>query len=113
MFLKVYFEIQGNLIPLMSYLNFSWIVFIVGLVGIVWNKKDILLMIFCIELVFFSIGLNFIFISNYTFQPIGQIYCLLIVTVAASETAIGLGLLITILRLSNKISYDSLITLRG
>jgi len=109
----LYFEIKGVLIPLMLCLNFSWILFIIGLVGIIWNKKNILLMLFCIELMFFSISLNFIFSSCFIFQPLGQIFSLVIITVAAAETAIGLGLLIILLRLSNKINYNSLITLRG
>jgi NADH-quinone oxidoreductase subunit K len=70
-------------------------------------------MILCIELMFFSISLNFIFISVYTFNVLGQILALLVITTAAAETAIGLSLLIISYRLSNKLSYDSLITLRG
>jgi NADH-quinone oxidoreductase subunit K len=70
-------------------------------------------MLLCIELMFFSLSLNFIYLSVFTYQPIGQIFALLIVTTAASETAIGLGLLVVVLRLSNKINYNALITLRG
>jgi NADH-quinone oxidoreductase subunit K len=70
-------------------------------------------MILCIELMFFSISLNFIFFSVYTFNVLGQILALLVITTAAAETAIGLSLLIISYRLSNKLSYDSLITLRG
>jgi NADH-quinone oxidoreductase subunit K len=70
-------------------------------------------MLLCIELMFFSLSLNFIYLSVFTYQPMGQIFALLIVTTAASETAIGLGLLVVVLRLSNKINYNALITLRG
>jgi NADH-quinone oxidoreductase subunit K len=62
---------------------------------------------------FFSVSLNFIFISVYTYNVIGQVFGLFIVTTAAAETAIGLSLLIVAFRINNKISYDSLIILRG
>lgn len=102
-----------DVIPLITCLNFASTLFILGLVGIVWNKRNLLVMILCIELMFFSISLNFIFISVYTFNVLGQILALLVITTAAAETAIGLSLLIISYRLSNKLSYDSLITLRG
>jgi NADH-quinone oxidoreductase subunit K len=70
-------------------------------------------MLLCIELMFFSISLHFVFISVCMFNNIGQIFCLLIITTAASETAIGVSLLIIALRLGNKINYQSLVQLRG
>jgi NADH-quinone oxidoreductase subunit K len=62
---------------------------------------------------FFSISLNFIFFSVYLSNFLGQLFCLLIVTAAAAETAIGLSLLITASRVSDEVTYDSLVTLRG
>ena len=70
-------------------------------------------MILCIEMMFFSISLNFIFFSLYSHAIIGEIYSLFVVTTAASETAIGLSLLILSSRLNNKVNYNSLILLRG
>jgi NADH-quinone oxidoreductase subunit K len=70
-------------------------------------------MLLCIEIMFFSIGLNFIFFSVYTYNILGQVFGLFIITTAAAETAIGLSLLIIAYRLNNKISYESLIILRG
>jgi len=111
----LFFTLLSNrgIIPLIACLNFSSILFILGLVGIIWNKRHLLVMILCIELMFFSIGLNFIFISIYTYNAIGQILALFVITTAAAETAVGLSLLIISYRLSNKISYDNLISLRG
>jgi NADH-quinone oxidoreductase subunit K len=65
----------------------------------------------CIEMMFFSISLNFIFFSVYSYNSLGQIFCLLVVTAAAAETAIGLSLLVTACRLGNEVSYDSLVSL--
>jgi NADH-quinone oxidoreductase subunit K len=70
-------------------------------------------MLLCIELMFFSISLNFVFFSIYTFNSIGQVFCLLIVTAAASETAVGLSLLVIASRLGSVVNYESLTTLRN
>jgi len=103
---------SGN-ISLITCLNFSGILFIIGLVGIIWNKRNFLVMLLCIELMFFSISLNFIFFSVFTYNTIGQLYCLLIITVAAAETSIGLSLLVIAHRLGSVVNYKTLITLRG
>jgi len=70
-------------------------------------------MILCIELTLFSVSLNFIIFSIYTCNGIGQVLALLIITVAAADTAIGLSLLIVAYRLGVEVSYDSLIILKG
>lgn len=59
---------------------------------------------------FFSLSLNFIFVSIYVYNTLGEILCLLVVTTAAAETAIGLSLLIISCRLGKEVSYDSLIS---
>jgi NADH-quinone oxidoreductase subunit K len=102
-----------DIIPLMACLNFAATLFILGLVGIVWNKRNLLVMILCIEMMFFSVCLNFAFLSIYTYNVFGQLIALLIITTAASETAVGLSLLVVSHRLSDKLSYASLISLRG
>ncbi len=102
-----------DIIPVLVCLNFSSILFGFGLVGIIWNKRNFLIMILCIELMFFSISLNFVFFSIYTYNELGQILALFIVTTAAAETAIGLSLLTISYRLSNSINYNKLVILRG
>lgn len=97
-------------IPLILLLNFSFILFSIGMVGIVWNKKNFLVLLLCIELMFFAISLNFLFFSVYLQTNSGQVFCLLVVTSAAAETAIGLSLLVTAYRLGQEVSYDSLIS---
>jgi NADH-quinone oxidoreductase subunit K len=70
-------------------------------------------MLLCIELMFFSISLNFIYFSIYGHTTVGQILALLVITTAAAETAVGLSLLVVAYRLTSKINYTSLISLRG
>jgi hypothetical protein len=60
---------------------------------------------------FFSISLSFVFFAVYLYNSLGQLLCLLVVTSAAAETAIGLSLLVSACRLSNEVNYDSLISL--
>lgn len=100
-------------IPLIICLNYSTMLFFIGLVGIVWNKRNFIIMLLCIEMMFFSIGLNLIFLSLYLYNVYGQILVLFIITVAAAETAIGLSLLVIAYRLTHKITYVVLVNLRG
>ena len=106
----VIFLLSVKQLPLIVLLNFSFILFTIGLVGIVWNKKNFLILILCVEMMFFSISLNFIFFSVYLHNNYGQIMCLFVVTTAASETAVGLSLLVTACRLGNVVNYDSLVS---
>lgn len=108
-YLFIYFLVVKQ-VPLIVLLNFSFILFTIGLVGIVWNKKNFLILLLCIELMFFSISLNFIFFSVFLHNPLGQILCLLVVTSAAAETAVGLSLLVTASRLGDEVNYDSLVS---
>jgi len=70
-------------------------------------------MLLCVELMFFAVSLNFIFFSLFTFNVVGQIFALFTVTVAATETSIGLSLIVISYRLGDKLDYRSLISLRG
>jgi NADH-quinone oxidoreductase subunit K len=106
---KIIIFLNVNQIPLIVLLNFTFILFAFGMVGIIWNKKNFLVLLLCIELVFFSVALTFIFLSVYLHNDLGQILCLLVVTTAAADTAIGLSLLIIAYRLGGKVTYDSLI----
>jgi NADH-quinone oxidoreductase subunit K len=90
-----------DLVPMITCLNFSVSLFIIGLVGIVWNKRNFITVLICIELMFFSIGLNFVIFSVYTHNLSGEILTLLVITSAASETAIGLSILVVAYRLIN------------
>jgi len=111
-YISLYY-LNGLSIPLILCFNLSSILFVIGLVGIIWNKKNILIMLLCIEMMFFAVGLNFLFISMYVFSTIGQILCLFVITLAAAETAIGLSLSVILMRLGNKVTYQTLITLRS
>jgi NADH-quinone oxidoreductase subunit K len=87
--------------------------FVFGLLGMFLFKNNILIVLMSIELILFSINLNFIFFSLYLDDFIGQIFSLFIITVAAAESAIGLALLIVYYRIKGIIAIDFIKNLKG
>uniref|UniRef100_UPI00300258E5 NADH dehydrogenase subunit 4L n=1 Tax=Cocconeiopsis kantsiensis TaxID=3082010 RepID=UPI00300258E5 len=87
-------------------LQITSIVFFIGLIGIVLNRKNILIIIMSIELLLLSINLNFVAFSIYLDDIVGQIFVIFILTIAATESAIGLAILTVFYRLKNSIQMD-------
>ena len=87
-------------------LNITLIVFIIGLIGIVLNRKNILIIIMSIELLLLAVNLNFAAFSIYLDDIIGQIFILFILTIAATESAIGLAIITVFYRLKNSILFE-------
>ncbi len=94
-------------------INFDFILFLIGLFGIVLNRKSIIHIIMCVELVLLSLNLNFIVFSTYLDDLYGQIFALFVLTVAAAESAIGLALLIIYYRVRGNISMNQIPALKG
>ena len=91
----------------MSILNqfiFTFFLFCLGLFGIILNRQNIIIILMSIELLLLSINLNFIYFSILIDDMIGQVFLLLILTVAAAESAIGLAIMIVFFKLSGNIS---------
>lgn len=112
MFIKP-FIIQFNLdyISFLFLLTFSSLLFIWNLLAITYNEKNLLLIFLSIELIFLSLGLNFAFFSILHIK-ISQIITLFILTTAATESSIGLGILISCYRLKQNITYNNLSDLK-
>jgi NADH-quinone oxidoreductase subunit K len=87
-------------------LSLTSIVFFIGLIGIVLNRKNILIIIMSIELLLLAVNLNFAALSIYLDDIIGQIFILFILTIAATESAIGLAVITVFYRLKNSIELD-------
>ena len=83
---------------LVKYLTVSMILFLLGIWGIFLNRKNILIMLMSIELMILAVNLNFLFFSVYLDDLMGQLFALLVLTVAAAESAIGLALLVVYYR---------------
>lgn len=94
-------------------LNFASMLFLIGLFGILWNQKNIIIIFLCVELMLFGAGLHFLFYYLFFNYGLGQIFSLLILTVATAETAIGLGIIILAYRLNRSVSFEAFTVLRG
>jgi NADH-quinone oxidoreductase subunit K len=82
------------------------IVFFIGLLGIILNRKNILTIIMSIELLLLAVNLNFAAFSIYLDDIVGQIFVLFVLTIAATESAIGLAIITVFYRLKNSIELE-------
>ena len=87
--------------------------FFIGVSGIIFNKKNAILILISVELMLLAINFVFLTSSIYLDDRIGQIFALLILTVAAAESSIGLGLLVVYYRMQGSVSIDSINLMRG
>jgi NADH-quinone oxidoreductase subunit K len=87
--------------------------FFIGISGIIFNKKNVILILISVELMLLAINFIFLTSSIYLDDRIGQIFALLILTVAAAESSIGLGLLVVYYRMQGSVSIDSINLMRG
>lgn len=96
-----------------EYLTIGIILFILGVLGIVLNRSNLIIMLMSIELMLLAI--SFLFLSNSVVidNIIGQLFTIMILTVAAAEAAIGLAILVAYYRVRGTISIRSLNLLRG
>ena len=97
----------------LTQLTTNVLLFIIGIVGIVINRRNILIIIMCVELVLLSLNLNFIIFSVYFDDLYGQLFSLFILTVAAAESAIGLAILVAYYRVRNTIAVEDVSMLRA
>jgi NADH-quinone oxidoreductase subunit K len=93
-------------------LAFSTLIFLFGVLGLVLNKRNLLLILISIELMLLGINLNFIFFSIYLDDLFGQIFALYILTVAAAESAIGLAIFTVYYKDKQTILLDGLLRAR-
>jgi len=96
----------------LTQLTTNLLLFLIGLLGIVLNRRNILIVLMCIELVLLSLNLNFITFSVYFDDLYGQLFSLFILTVAAAESAIGLAIIIVYYRIRSNISMEQVPVLK-
>lgn len=96
-----------------KFMTVSMILFLLGLWGIFLNRKNILIMLMSIELMLLAVNLNFLLFSVYLDDLLGQLFALLILTVAAAESAIGLALLVIYYRLRGTIAVEFINLMKG
>jgi NADH-quinone oxidoreductase subunit K len=101
------------MIPLSHVLLLSGILFSLAVAGIFINRKNVLLLLMCIELMLLSVNFNFIAFSQHLGDLAGQVFVFFILTVAAAESAIGLAILVVLFRERRSINVEDLDAMRG
>lgn len=101
------------MLTLYHYLILSGILFSLSVAGIFINRKNVIILLMCIELLLLAVNLNFIAFSRYLGDAAGQAFVFFILTVAAAEAAIGLAILVLLFRNRGSINVEELDTMKG
>jgi len=100
-------------IGLQHYLVVSAILFVMGVLGIFINRKNIIIILMAIELILLAVNINFVAFSAYLGDLVGQIFSMFVLTVAAGEAAIGLAILVIYFRSRGTIAVDDANRMKG
>ena len=100
-------------IGLAHYLTVGAILFTLGIFGIFLNRKNVIVILMAIELILLSVNINFVAFSAFLNDIVGQIYALLVLTVAAAEAAIGLAILVVYYHNSGSIAVEDINLMKG
>ena len=100
-------------IGLGHYLTLGAIIFTIGIVGIFLNRKNIIVILMCIELILLAVNINLVSFSVFFNDLIGQIFALFIFTVAAAEAAIGLAIIVAYYRNTGTVHVEEIDSLKG
>jgi len=101
------------MIGLQHYLLLSALLFVLSIAGIVLNRRNLILMLMCIELMLLAVNFNFVAFSRYLGDETGQVFVFFILTVAAAEAAIGLAILVVLFRNRRSINVQELNEMKG
>ena len=101
------------MIGLAHYLTVAAILFVIGVLGIFLNRRNVILMLMCIELLLLSVNINLVAFSAYLGDLTGQVFAMFVLTVAAAEAAIGLAIMVIFFRRRGSIAIDAADQMRG
>ena len=101
------------MIGLPHYLTVAAILFVIGVLGIFLNRRNVILMLMAIELLLLSVNINLVAFSAFLGDMKGQIFAMFVLTVAAAEAAIGLAILVIFFRRRGTIAVDAADSMRG
>jgi NADH-quinone oxidoreductase subunit K len=101
------------MITLQHVLTLSGLLFVIAVAGIFINRKNLILLLMCVELLLLAANINFVAFSRYLGNIDGQVFVFFVLTVAAAEAAIGLAILVVLFRKKNSINVSDIGTLKG
>lgn len=100
-------------IGLTHYLSLAAALFTMGVFGIFLNRKNVIIILMCIELMLLAVNINFVAFSSFLNDLSGQVFTMFILTVAAAEAAIGLAILVVFFRNKGTIAVEEISQLKG
>jgi NADH-quinone oxidoreductase subunit K len=100
-------------IGLSHYLSVAAILFTIGIFGIFLNRKNVIVILMSVELMLLAVNINMVAFSSFLGDLTGQIFALLILTVAAAEAAIGLAIIVVYYRNRGSIAVDDINMMKG
>jgi NADH-quinone oxidoreductase subunit K len=95
------------------YLAVAAILFTLGILGIFLNRKNVIVILMSIELILLAVNINLVAFSAFLGDLVGQVFALLVLTVAAAEAAIGLAILVTYFRNRGSIAVEDINLMKG
>ena len=101
------------MIGLGHYLAVGAILFTLGVLGIFLNRKNVIVILMSVELILLSVNLNFVAFSSFLNDIVGQVFALMVLTVAAAEAAIGLAILVVYFRNRGTIAVEDINMMKG
>ncbi len=101
------------MVTLTDYLILSALLFAISVAGIFLNRKNVILLLMCIELMLLAVNFNFVAFSRFLGDIAGQVFVFFILTVAAAEAAIGLAILVVLFRTKRTINVQDLDVMQG
>lgn len=100
-------------VGLTHYLTVAAVLFAIGIFGIFLNRKNVIIILMSIELMLLAVNINLVAFSTHLQDLMGQIFAMLVLTVAAGEAAIGLAILVTYFRNRGSIAVDDINLMKG
>jgi len=101
------------MVGLSQYLIVAAALFSIGVVGLFLNRKNVITILMCIELMLLAVNINLVAFSHFLNDISGQIFVFFVLTVAACEVAVGLAILVSFYRLRGSIEVEDINTLQG
>jgi len=101
------------IVGLSHYLTVAAILFTLGIFGIFINRKNVIVILMSVELILLAVNLNLVAFSSFLGDLVGQVYALIVLTVAAAEAAIGLALVVAFYRNRGSIAVEDINMMKG
>ena len=101
------------MIGLGHYLGLAAVLFTFGILGIFLNRKNVIVILMCVELMLLAVNINLVAFSVFQGNIVGQVFAMLVLTVAAAEAAIGLAILVIFFRRRGSIAVDDVNRMHG